>query len=280
MLPANSRRITYCTGYWFVGGNAKRSPEYYERHIPRTLRMIAGCRLILFHEDDAVRSFFETHARANRVEIHGVKVPVPQLPTYRYSEQFLRNCANMKDGAYLSDAKKFKKEKGVKHYLRDYLGSGEASYREIISIWMSKIPLVAETAIEANPFNADYFAWIDASITRFKHSRSNWDFMRLRFDGGALYHFDNDTRCMGRPIGINASFLLAHRDVWRQVNALFGEQIERSLSDAYAHDEETVLNLVLQSNPHLFRLVGKNHRGYRKQMFKTWNRFAKLVGAC
>lgn len=278
MLPATSPRITYCTGYWLVGGNAKRAPAYYERYIPRTLRMIAGCRLILFYGDDDVLALFARHARAHRVELHGIKIRIEALPAYPHADRLLAGCVAMKGGPYLKDARMGKKEKGVKHYQRDYLGSGAENYKEIISIWMSKIPLMAERAVSANPFNTDCFAWIDASIARFKFSRSNWNFMRLSFGEDALYHYDNDTRCMGQRIAINASFLFAHQDVWRRVGALFQDEVSVALDQPYAHDEETVLNRVVQAHPHLFQLVGRNHRGYRKALFKFWNRWGRLIG--
>lgn len=278
MFRADSPRITYCTGYWLVSGNAKRTPGYYEKYIPRTIRMISGCRLIVFYSEDAVLDLVKSHAQAHRVAIHGVRVPIPELPAYPYRSQLLQGCRAMKDGEYLADPQRFRKEKGVKHYLRDYRGSGEDNYQDIITIWMSKIPLMAERAITLNPFGSDHFAWIDASIARFKHSRSNWNFMRLSFDEGALYHYDNDTHCMGQPIQINASFLLAHKDIWQRVGDLFRRQLETSIGDPYAHDEETILNLVLKSNPELFKLAGRNYRGYRKAVFKCWHRVEQIVG--
>ena len=279
MLPATSPRITYCTGYWPVGGNAKRASAYYERYIPRTLRMIAGSRLILFYGDDTILTFFARHAREHRVELHGIKIPIQALPAYPQAERLLAGCIAMKDGLYLADARMGKKEKGVKHYPRDYLGSGPENYKAIISIWMSKIALMADHAVSANPFNTDCFAWIDASIARFKFSRSNWNFMRLSFAEDALYHYNNDTRCMGQRIAINASFLFAHKNVWREVGKLFQDQVAGALNEPYAHDEETILNRVVQSHPNLFRLAGRNHRGYRKALFKLWNRWGRLIGA-
>lgn len=183
----------------------------------------------------------------------------------------------MKDGPYLTDVRTGKKEKGVKHYRRDYLGSGAENYKEIVSIWMSKIPLMADRAISVNPFNADCFVWIDASIARFRFSRSNWNFRRLSFGEDALYHYDNDTRCMGERIGINASFLFAHKNVWREVGKLFQVEVAGALIEPYAHDEETILNRVVQAHPNRFRLAGRNHRGYRRALFKLWKRWGSLI---
>lgn len=261
-------RITFCTGYWVISDNRKRSPEHYTKYIPRTLRLISGHNLIVFYEDEDVLRFFEKHCRLNAISIFGIRVPVMELPAYALSAKMLECCRSMEGSEYLNGDPAYRREKGRRHYQRDYLLSGADNYRKIISIWTSKVPLVARHAIPADPFGSDYFAWIDASVSRFKRARSNWDFMGLTYNDASLHHYGSISYCMGVPLRLNASFLLAHKDVWSQVQAKYEQQLEASLSDSYAHDEETLLSRVVQENSQLFTRIGSNYKGARKLLYK------------
>jgi hypothetical protein len=269
MTPLGERsKITFCTGYWVISDNRKRSPEHYTKYIPRTLRLISGHNLIVFYEDDGVLRFFEKYCRLNGISIFGIRVPVMELPAYALSAHMLECCRSMEGSEYLNGDPAYRREKGRRHYQRDYILSGADNYRKIISIWTSKVPLVAGRAIPADPFGSDYFAWIDASVSRFNRARSNWNFMGLTYNDASLHHYGSISYCMGVPLRLNASFLLAHKDVWPHVQAKYEQQLEASLGESYAHDEETLLSRVVQENSGLFTRIGINYKGPRKLLYK------------
>jgi hypothetical protein len=145
-------------------------------------------------------------------------------------------------------------EKGLVHHTRDLLGSGETVYRKLITIWMSKVALMSRVACEGD--DGTYFAWIDASIARVNGRRSNWNFPAQSFEPAALNHYASSMSYRGERLPLSAGFMLGTGDVWAAVNAAFDARLEASLSDAYAHDEETILGLVHRERPELFHTLG------------------------
>ena len=174
VLAKNVEHVTFCTGYWVLSGNRKRPIEHYLDHIPKSLKLISGGKLVLFYDDPMVEETFRRLATGERIDFTGVKVPLGELPTARYGNAFLAACRGMNlEGLRKLPRHRF--EKGLRHYERDLLGSGENVYRNLISIWTSKVPLMRRVADSAL-YDTNHYAWIDASISRFNQQRHNWDF--------------------------------------------------------------------------------------------------------
>ena len=275
MPTLDRHNVTFCTGYWHIQGNTKHNLAHYLKYIPRTCRLIRGNNLILFYEDDRKFELFKRYAQRYRIKLVGIKIAVTDLPIYSQSKDLLAACKAMDLDRLAEVSKEIHREKGYIHLHRDYLSSGEDNYRKVISIWMSKIPLVVDFAIKQNPFNTDYFAWVDATISRFSKHRHNWNFMRLGYDRDALFHYKGKMHYQGRQMNINASFLLANVNDWQTLHTLFMDKIRESFGRPYAHDEETLLNEILHEHPGLFHDVGR--LSYQSYLDRTKNYFRRLM---
>lgn len=248
--------ILYVTGYWRLPGNTKRPVEHYARELPRSLEMIAGGPLLLYHDDPAVEAAVAEACAPLGIDLRPVRLPVADLPGFRHGDALVAGCRAMpREGPRAIPANHF--EKGHMHYTRDLVGSGEATYRALLAVWLSKVPLTARAA--AAPQAPRFVAWMDASIARFSGRRSNWDFPNQPFAEDALNHYASPMRYLGRPLPLNASFLAARGAVWAEVEAAFAAELEARLGDAYAHDEETVLGHVHARRPALFHTLGVPH---------------------
>ncbi len=273
MTKPNAQSPTYCTGYWHLPGNTKRSPEHYRERLPKTLRMIRGGELLVFHDDPAVLAMFQSAARDAGVAVIGERIALVDLPAYRHGPALLACCKSMDPARFQIDYPDPSKERAVNHYLRDYVKSGEESYMGLMAIWLSKMYLV-KRATEIEPLvDRQFFAWLDANVSRFKHLRTNWDFANYAFGENSLHHYSTSTHFEGKPLSINASFLCAHRNVWPEILALFEKELIGSLNDRYAHDDETLLHRVRQKHPHLFTKIGDKYsrpRMFLARILRRW----------
>jgi hypothetical protein len=251
-LP-DTPEVTYVTGYWMLPKNAKYPIEHYQEQIPQSMKMIAKRKLVLYYDDPRTEAMFAEACRPLDIRLHPKRVSVEALPAYRHANALVECCRSMQweefDRAPLRGS-----EKGLIHHRRDLMGSGEEIYRKLITIWMSKVALTSQVASEGR--DATYFAWMDASIARFNGLRTNWNFPVQAFAAEALNHYASSMTYRGERLPLNASFMLGTPAVWAAVNRAFDARLEASLSDAYAHDEETVLGLVHRERPELFHTIG------------------------
>ena len=252
--PSDPPRVAYVAGYWRLPGNAKRPAEHYQEQIPRSLAMIAGQPLRLFHDDEETARHFAALCDPLGIALHAERIPVEALPAFAHAEAYVAACRAMpRAGAGAVPARN--SEKGHVHYIRDLIGSGEATYRALLAIWLSKVALAARVAADP-PAGAAFVAWMDVSVARFSGQRTNWDFPRQPFAPAALNHYASPMRYLGARLPLNASLMLATPEVWTEVALAFEAQLLASRSDAYAHDEETLLGLVHRRRPELFHTLG------------------------
>ena len=92
-----------------------------------------------------------------------IKLPIENLPTYALSHYYLNSC-KLQNNEELCKVNT-ENEKGLIHYNREYLKSGEDSFRKVFTVWTSKCFLI-EYIIKKNPFKTNIFAWIDVSVSR------------------------------------------------------------------------------------------------------------------
>ncbi len=274
MSKPNVQSVTYCTGYWHLPGNTKRSPEHYRERLPKTLRMIRGSEMVVFHDDPAVLAMFQSAALDADVAVTGQRIALADLPAYRHGPALLACCKSMDPARFQFDYPDPGKEKAVNHYLRDYLKSGEESYMGLMTIWMSKVHLVTRTIDLRKSDDSGFLAWIDTSVSRFNRLRANWDFAKVPFGASSIHHYGTSTHFMGEKLGVNASFLVAHVNVWPKILALFESELVASLKDQYAHDEETLLHRIRLKQPHLFTRIGGKYQGPRMlsgRLLRKWH---------
>lgn len=257
MLSQKDNRRVYCTGFWHLKKNRKHLLDHYFSLLPETLAMLQGQRLHLFFDDAEIEAKFRAASRREGVEFSSEYRPLESLPTTEVVRPVLVTCEN---GAVPELSGAEKREKGRIHYHRDFLGSGEETFHALLAIWTSKIPLVAQFA-ETSACDEDIVAWVDASVSRFNGSRTQWDFSRCSLPPDALSHYSSPMRYYGQTLPLNASFLAARPLVWQRVAKLFLEEIDVRASDGYVHDEETIMSHVISRAPEAFHLLGRPVRG-------------------
>jgi hypothetical protein len=143
------------------------------------------------------------------------------------------------------------REKGLVHYNREYKKSGENSYRSIFSIWTSKI-LILKDVIEENPFNTEYFAWVDAGIAKVKGIKRI--LFKKTYSENKLNYLKsvNIMKYQGKLLEIPGCFLFGNKQIWNEIIPLFNHELNENKNSNYAHDEETLIHLVYQKNKNLF----------------------------
>ena len=250
----NLKRITFCTGFWHIPQNKKRSLQHYLDQLPATIEMIENGKLLVFHNDLEFLSLCNSCAERHNVRVVGKQIPLSQLPYFRVGDALLASCKAINRGGVSGQSVR---EKGIIHYNRDYLESGEESYKHLMSIWMSKVPLISRHAIAMNPFGTPKYAWIDCSISRFNNWRENWNFLALPYNNEKIYHYKNNMKYYAERLKLNASFLCGSIKTWKRLDQLFEQYLFSHLSDAYAHDEETILNFVINDHSDLFANCSK-----------------------
>ncbi len=274
MADGSLSPITYCTGYWILPANKKRSPEHYRERIPKTLQMIRGSKLVVFHETPSVLDMFESAAKDSGVTIVGQRIALSDLPAFKFAPALLACCKSMDPERFQTDYPNPGKEKAVGRYLSTYLESGEESYMGLMTIWMSKVYLVTRAMETSGSDGSKFFAWIDASVSRVSRLRSNWNFAKIPFNSNSIHHYDSKIHYLGQRLSISAGFLCAHADIWPKFLTLFEGELLDSLTDRYAHDEETLLHRIMQKHPHLFTKVGYRYSGPRMllgRLLRKWH---------
>jgi hypothetical protein len=277
-MAPDAANTTFCMGFWPIPGNAKRPLTHYQETIPRTLDLLQGQNLVFFHGDRASLDAVGRHRATGR--FRSVRMEIEDLPAYDLAEDYVQACKRQ-DNDRLRQVERGN-EKGLAHFERDYLQSGEDVYRKIITIWMSKLFLV-EQVMRDDPFDTEFFAWVDATVARFNNKRANWNFIEQRYDNRHVHHYGNEMRYMGEKCRLNASLMFGHRDVMSRVVDLYRSQLYASRHSDYAHDEETILNMVCRDNGEWFRKIGdpidrsRRHSRIRRTLKRTVSRVARFL---
>ena len=238
---------TYIMGFWHIPENRKHDIAHYVRFIPKSLAMLRNKKIVFFYESDDILTFVMKHVQTPH--FLPIKLAATDLPTYALSADLLESCKKQ-DNALL---KAHGDQKGLMHYRLEYLRSGEASYRKVISIWTSKVPLV-DRICQENPFGTEVFTWVDASLSRIGMPSIDviCDLNRINTNPSAVLY-------MGEVINANASFMYATRAIWRVFVPLYLQKLQDIKDSNYAHDEETIMHLIYKDQPQLFAHVRHPH---------------------
>lgn len=238
--------ITYVAGYWRVPNYKKHDDEYYNNSIIQTIQRLKDHNVIFFYIDDNILNIVKSIKQTNIIFI---KINIIGLPTWDISEFYLKSCENQ-DNTHIIDKYGSNGQKGVIHYNREYLSGGPDVYRNVFTIWTSKLFLIQQI-IEINPYNTNNFAWIDAGL-----GNRLGDFLDIQ------NYKDNYINCrisyfkyLSNTIYLMAGILISNKDTWLKIIPLFKEELELQKNSNYAHDEETILHLVYEKNPLLFNHI-------------------------
>jgi hypothetical protein len=203
--------------------------------------MLTDKKIVFFYEDTDILNYVKSIIKTPHfIPIH---IQIADLPTYELSADLLASCVlqNNRRIPY------HKYEKGLVHYNREYLLSGEENYRKIISIWTSKIHLI-ESVMKTNPYNTDTFAWVDVSASRF-----STNYIVKEFDHTKINTSMNELMLyMGEKLHNSATYMIAKKSVWARLIPLYIAKLNAIKHSNYAHDEETILFLIYKEHPDLF----------------------------
>lgn len=257
---------TYVLGYWEVENNTKytNTDRHYEGLLKDTIEQLENKNIVFYYSEDKCLDWFNESVCTDSYKT--VKVSIEDLPTWEISEEYMNINVESSRKMILDCRRKeyeagrtiYSADKGLCHIKRECRDF--EVYRKMFTIWTSKVLLI-EQVIKENPFNSDYFSWMDVTLSRMRWL--NW--INFDYDPNHLFHYGNDMGCMGPMVGISAPFLLAHKNTWSKVIELYKKQLEIQSTSNYAHDEETLLHLVRKDNMHLFKEMPKT-------MYPLWNR--------
>ena len=260
---------TYICGYWKINENVKHSYEkHYKKLIPKTLNILKDCNIIFFYDNEEILMDIKKHVQTKNIIYK--KISIESLGTYELSKDYLKACK-------LQDNNKLKKinsinEKGLVHYSREYMRSGEKSFRKVFTVWTSKLFLL-DQIMKENPFNSDYFAYIDVSASRVNVDKK---YFTQHYLENNIYHFTtNLMRYYGIHLPIKGFFLIAHKNSWNKLIPLYKKQLELSKNSKYGHDEETILYLIWKEHKYLFCDITKKNITY-KTNFKAAKEFVNM----
>lgn len=235
---------TYITGYWHIKKNTKHSFNgHYKIFIPKTLKALKDCNVVFCYDNDEILSFIKEHIKTTNIVFK--KIEIESMPTYELSTHYLTSCKNQNNKGFGI------REKGLVHYKREYKRSGEDSFKKIFTIWTSKI-LILKDVMEENPFNTEYFAWNDVAVSKVQKLTKK--IIRNNYSGNQLFYLKdvNSMKYLGKPLEIPACFLTANKKTWNEIIPLYENELNENKHSNYAHDEETILNLVYKKNRKLF----------------------------
>ena len=241
--------ITYVTGFWVVENNVKHSYTKYLSLIEKTLSILKNCNIVFFYNKSSVLEDILPFVKTKN--IHFIERPINKLKTYNISEHYINSCDKI--GQHLLSYTG--REKGIRHYNRELLGSGRYDFRKIFTVWTSKL-FILEEIMDLNPYNTSNFCWIDAGISKFK----KFDEKLIPEDNiipNKLNYMENlRMKMYGKKLPINARFLQTSSSFIKSFNRLYMDYLIKNKDDEYCHDEETILALMHNDRPELFNKVG------------------------
>ena len=232
--------------------------DKYLKLIPELLRQIAGNRLVVFCEDSFIAELFERLGTLNAVDLSIQMVALRDLPAFPAAERLLVSC-EAQDLERTGERQY--REKGHAHYWALFKGHDPSIYLQNVAIWLSKLAMVARAIELCEPEGDQFVCWADASLAQFAYIRSGWDFARASLSISQVNHYASQMRYKQKTLPLNASYLAATPGLWSLVIPRFYEILDEHLDDVYAHDEETILGLLVKERPEWFHCIGAPYKG-------------------
>lgn len=246
---------TYVIGFWRVDKNPKRGSKHYMDTLYRTLRYLAGERIVFISDCAELNDRVRDIVTADHGRFHGIFMPIAALEKHRHGEAFLDAVKAYGQRRHEIDYS-LKKDKGENHFRREYLQGTEASYRAMLTIWHSKFDLLAHVA-RMNPFDTAEICWADASVSRFVGRRARWDFKHLVLQDDKLSLYPNGMTKRGRVIRYNASVLLAGAGKAEEIKTRYDDTLSEFLREPYPNDEETIIDEMASAGHDMFANIGR-----------------------
>ena len=250
---------TYVMGYWYIDTNKKRNWDHYEKLLPQTFDVLKDCNIVFFYNNDAFLKLIKKYVKTKNIIY--IRRNIIHLRTFKISAHYLKSCKrqnNIKLRQIMRTRYKNQNisygEKGLTHYMREYKKGGDMNFRKMFTVWTSKLYCIKEI-INKNPFKSNNFVWCDISISRCNR-QSHLLTSPFSYDDKKIHFFnDNLMKFYGNPIGFFAGFMFAHKDTWNKFLPIYTRFLLRFKNSNYAHDEETLLNIIRKKYPQYFQPI-------------------------
>lgn len=264
--------VTFVSGFWMVERPIKYEFNHYHSLIPKTFSLLENKNIAFFYEDRGFLDYLNKYIKTKKFlsyYLHPIDLPANEI-----TKDYINTCKEQ-DAASLKKIYPYKEggflwyenvEKGLGKWpmMKDH----EPSYFTQTCIMLSKSFLVKEI-IKKNPFNTNYFAWADLSISRFRHNRKNADFTKFDFTNKYMYHYSSFMRYYGKRQKVNGSFMFGHKSKWEEFLPLYEGELIKLKNSKYCHSDESVITSVVNKSPDLFKAIDDGERPRMGPMPKT-----------
>ena len=262
----------YISGLWIVKDWDKKTPEVYMKCLKNTLKMLEGQNLLFISNANHLLESVRQESVSHKIKLITINKELQDLPAWDISIDYVKACQRMElSVSPKSSWKNYQiiKEKGIKHYFRDFDNKNVESYRSVLTIWLSKIPLVAEIITQEKFSDFSQYAWCDASISRFNAKRIKSDFTKQPDREFKISHYYSGMNYFTQKIIVSASYLSGDRSAWEKLLPIYNKYLLNLRNFAYAHDEETVISHCFEECHELFYLINPEQK---KANFKNKNK--------
>ena len=198
----------YTSGLWIIDGWNKKRPEVYLKTLEKTLKMLQGENLLFISNQSNIFEAVKESSNRYDISLETISMPVQGLPAWNLSDNYVKACQRMRlDTATKSSWNNHKTihEKGVKHYFRDFSSKSITSYQKVLSIWLSKVPLLADIASRSEYSKFNYFMWCDASVARFNPKRLKANFTKQDDMQRKISHYYSGMKYYSQTIPVSGS---------------------------------------------------------------------------
>ena len=264
MNENQAENLTIVTGLWDIA-RAGRDFSIYREHFDKFLKI--PCPMVLFVPKD-----LEAFVRERRSEKN----------TYiRVYE--LDDIKNIMFNPFWENAQKIRTSKEWLHITGEHgwlPNSPQASNEWYNPIVMSKMFFMHDAKIW-NPFDTDYFMWLDAGISQTCYENYFYDvkilnrirekidpFLFLSYPYEATDEIHGfDSRAMDRYAGKKVDYVCrgglfgSHKDFLSEANSLYYALLNRSLSEGFMGTEESVFSIMANLHPENYRRYALDGNG-------------------
>lgn len=257
-IPEGS--LVFITALWPVPDNPKRPETRYRSALLKTLSAIGNAEKILVSPRDLPRTLNLISGMGGMglgnprfLDIQPSQIVPPKLldEIRKSIPRILR-----KNRFYYPIRIRMEKHKAhLKKHLRQ---SSVRVYSAMVEIWISKVFLVSQISSQflENPARPRLFGWVDAG---FGETRER--FLPLLSGRGNIFseekinHMPSKMKFRGKQQTLNASLMVASAGNWKWLACEFEQTALNLFTEDYLHDEETILNDILDRFPDKFCLI-------------------------
>jgi len=222
---------TCVSGYWNVVN--KHDPYTFTKWFENTLRINAP--YVFFGTKETIEM-----AKLFRRELptHYIELQIEDFYTYQYKD-------------------------------RMRIDSAHCPSAELNIIWNEKIFLI-EKAKQLNPFNTDFFAWMDAGVCTYRNTEPplepfpNAEKLSLLPKNTFLFTSSIEpTFTPSKLVNSNYHFIsgtyILHIDIIDTIVSLYKEYIHTYMEPTRIYTDQVLLTYIYRDHPHLFHQVGHDY---------------------